>query len=277
MPVRNQGLCGALEVQLFKKKNGAVPITALSLSEQNVIDCTVANYGCKGGWMADAWAQIANEGGIDTTVSYPYTGVTSSCRFNPANVVGTDKGTVYVKSGFESALLDALKSVGPISVAIATNFPSFHSYAGGVYSEPPKPPLQRQPRRHRQRRQLSVLIRQLHVPLQCDWQRHGHCLCAEGQRDGLAGRDADRSRWPSTPAIRRSAATAAAASTPSHCAPIRSNDAVLLVGYGTNNATDYWVVKNSWDTSWCLKGFIVIARNADNMCSIASYGMYPLV
>ena len=120
------GITGALEVQLFKKKNGAVPITALSLSEQNVIDCTVANYGCKGGWMADAWAQIANEGGIDTTVSYPYTGVTSSCRFNPANVVGTDKGTVYVKSGFESALLDALKSVGPISVAIATNFPSFH-------------------------------------------------------------------------------------------------------------------------------------------------------
>jgi len=37
---------------------------------------------------------------------------------------------------------------------------------------------------------------------------------------------------------------------------------------------DYWVVKNSWGTSWCNKGFFNIERGV-NMCGIADCNAHP--
>ncbi|UYV60936.1 MCM2 [Cordylochernes scorpioides] len=53
--------------------------------------------------------------------------------------------------------------------------------------------------------------------------------------------------------------------------------AVLLVGYGTENGLDYWLVKNCWGESWGEKGYIKILRNEENLCGVASRALYPIV
>jgi len=47
--------------------------------------------------------------------------------------------------------------------------------------------------------------------------------------------------------------------------------AVKIVGWGTESGTDYWLVANSWNTSWGLKGFFKIARGGDQ-CGIETMG-----
>jgi len=49
---------------------------------------------------------------------------------------------------------------------------------------------------------------------------------------------------------------------------------VLLIGYGTEGANDYWLVKNSWGTSWGEKGTIRLVRGK-NQCGIAEAASYP--
>jgi len=56
---------------------------------------------------------------------------------------------------------------------------------------------------------------------------------------------------------------------------------VLIVGYGTENGQDYWLVKNSWSSSWGDKGYVKIAKssstNDPGVCGIAMDPSFPSV
>ena len=59
------------------------------------------------------------------------------------------------------------------------------------------------------------------------------------------------------------------------------NHGVLVVGYGTENDIDYWLVKNSWGPNWGLDGYVKIQKSSSNndpgVCGISMQPSFPSV
>jgi len=199
--IKNQGQCGSCwSFSTTGSTEGAHAIntgTLVSLSEQNLVDCSTAqgNQGCDGGLMTDAFNYIISNGGIDTEGSYPYTAEDGTCHYSAANCGSTLATYSNVQSGSESSLQSSVV-VGPTSVAIDASHNSFQMYSSGVYYEP-------------------------------------------------------------------------------NCSPTQLDHGVLAVGYGSSSGSDYWIVKNSWGTSWGMSGYIWMSRNRNNNCGIATMASLP--
>ncbi|XP_036376174.1 cathepsin L1 [Megalops cyprinoides] len=140
--VKDQGFCGscwafsttgAIEGQLYKETGRLV-----SLSEQNLVDCSrsYGTYGCSGAWMADAYEYVLNNG-LQSERSYPYTAVdTQPCYYDSRQSVAQISDYRFIPAGDEQALADAVATIGPVTVALDADHPSFMFYSSGIYEEP---------------------------------------------------------------------------------------------------------------------------------------------
>jgi len=217
-PVKNQGNCGSCwSFCSTGTLEGATAIktgTLVSLSEQNLIDCSLNNPncsqcgitccnndGCDGGRSDWALDYVVDNGGLDTEASYPYTAQDGTCQYSPSNIGATCKTETTLPQGDEGSLMNQVGNGGPVAVSISVD-DAFANYQSGVFTDD---------------------------------------SCANGPDDL------------------------------DHC--------VLSVGYGTDSSSleDYWIVKNSWGASWGASGYILMRRNYNNMCGIATDAVYPTV
>ncbi|CAF1095581.1 unnamed protein product [Brachionus calyciflorus] len=104
-----------------------------NLSEQNLIDCVVGNYGCNGGVMQLAYDYVRSNGGINGAVKYPFLGVASNCKYFTDSPVANVSSYVRIERGNEVGLEQAVREYGPVSVGINAS-PDFVNYNGGIYN-----------------------------------------------------------------------------------------------------------------------------------------------
>jgi len=199
-PVKDQGQCGScwsfsatgsMEGAHFLKTGNLV-----SLSEQNLVDCSWLNLGCSGGSMDRAFG-YAESHALETEAEYPYVAKTGlfACKYDSSK--GQVKVATYTDVPPKSPdQLKAALNKQPVSIAIEADKTVFQHYTTGVIT------------------------------------------------GSACGTSLDHG--------------------------------VLAVGYGTENGTDYFLVKNSWGPSWGDQGYVKLGvESGAGVCGIQSQPSYP--
>jgi cathepsin L len=138
-PVKNQGQCGscwsfsatgAIECQ-YAIKTG----TLVSLSEQQLVDCAGARYGCagcNGGQMTGAMEYASKEGGLCSEEDYKYTARDGTCKADSCGTKYDANKGVNTVTKYSSSALEAATAEGCVSIGIEADQTAFQHYSSGV-------------------------------------------------------------------------------------------------------------------------------------------------
>lgn len=134
--VKNQGNCGSCwAFSTTGSIEGRYEIAKghlYSLSEQQLVDCSVLNSGCNGGMM-DSAIMYVKRNGLCSEDDYPYTEQDGSCKSSSCTpVVKAGEVTGYTDVQQDSSALADAVCDGPVSVAIQADQAAFQFYGGGV-------------------------------------------------------------------------------------------------------------------------------------------------
>ncbi|XP_075991789.1 cathepsin L-like [Anticarsia gemmatalis] len=134
--VKNQGLCGScyafsstgnIEGQCAKHFR-KLP----TLSEQQIVDCSSRNFGCKSGWMSEAFWALIHLGGSVSERQYPYVGQQTQCR-RPQPAVARLSGCRIYNLKSQDKLKQLLYQNGPVSLILEPT--NFQFYRSGILSD----------------------------------------------------------------------------------------------------------------------------------------------
>ena len=136
-PVKDQGHCGScwafattgLLEGFYYINNGKL----LSFSEQQLVDCSILNHGCNGGFPALAVQYAANKG-LELEDDYPYTAKGGKCQYDKNKAINVASGYKFVTKKSAEQLKAALVN-GPVSVAVQADQDAFRYYKSGVVTK----------------------------------------------------------------------------------------------------------------------------------------------
>jgi len=139
--VKNQGQCGSCWAFSATEEIESMWFLAghpmVELSVQQIVSCDTTDSGCGGGEPYNAYGYVQSAGGLDTEAAYPYTDANgdddATCNFNSGGIAASISGYQWAaQNGDESALQEAVATVGPISTCVEAD--TWQYYTGGILS-----------------------------------------------------------------------------------------------------------------------------------------------
>lgn len=107
--------------------------TPKKFSEQQIVDCVTANWGCRGGWPKTAFKYLIEQSGLTELQNYPYVAFQGACDFDKI-VNPTDPYHDWWMVEKNNEALKTANAQQPISIILHVSL-GFNKYKSGVFKD----------------------------------------------------------------------------------------------------------------------------------------------